>query len=64
MVVPDSTAEPLLPRSLTQRTRYRNLLSLASPAMPITPVASMAVSEEIDTIGAILSILLHLRRWA
>ena len=64
MVVPDSTAEPLLPRSLTQRTRYMNLLSLASPAMPITPVASMAVCEEIATIGATLSIVLHFRRCA
>ena len=64
MVVPESAAEPLLPRSLTQRTRYMNLLSLALPVKPIIPVASMAVCEEIDTIGAIRSIVLHLRRCA
>jgi hypothetical protein len=62
-VVPDKTALPLPPRSLTQRTAYKRLLSLAVPARLTCPFES-APSEPMDTIGAIESLLRQRRRSA
>ena len=63
-VEPDNFATPLPPRSLTQRTRYRRLLSETVPFMPTKPVEPTSVIELIFTVGAIRSIVCQRQRCA
>jgi len=62
--VPLNFAVPLPPRSFDHRTRYKRMLSPATPFSPIDPDAVMPEAPSTATVGADLSIDLQRRRSA
>jgi hypothetical protein len=59
---PLSEAEPLPPRSLFQRTRYRRRLSVAVPAMRALPVSTLLTASTL-TVGSTPSRACQYTRW-